>query len=148
MLTHANLMHNCSIITHGFEADQSSVGVSWLPTYHDMGLVGGILNPLFIGRPNAFMAPMSFLQKPIRWLRNIDRFKVTISGGPNFAYALCNEKISAADCEGLDLSSWKVLSMAPNPFVPIRLPGLSKSLARTVFVRKLFIPVMEWQNRH
>ncbi len=123
MLTHGNLMHNCSIITHGFEADQSSVGVSWLPTYHDMGLVGGILNPLFIGRPNAFMAPMSFLQKPIRWLRNIDRFKVTISGGPNFAYALCNEKISPADCEGLDLSSWKV---AFNGAEPVRADTLAR----------------------
>jgi acyl-CoA synthetase (AMP-forming)/AMP-acid ligase II/acyl carrier protein len=123
MLTHANLMHNCSIITHGFEADQQSVGISWLPTYHDMGLVGGILNPLFIGRPNVFMAPMSFLQKPIRWLRNIDRFKVTISGGPNFAYALCNEKITESDCEGLDLSSWKV---AFNGAEPIRADTLER----------------------
>ena len=122
MLTHNNLMHNCSIITHGFEADQKSVGLSWLPTYHDMGLVGGILNPLFIGRPNFFMSPMSFLQKPIRWLRNISRFKVTISGGPNFAYALCNEKITDADCEGLDLSRWTV---AFNGAEPVRADTLA-----------------------
>ncbi len=122
MLSHSNLMHNCSIITHGFGANQESVGLSWLPTYHDMGLVGGILNPLFIGRPNVFMAPMSFLQKPIRWLRGISRFQVTISGGPNFAYALCNEKITDAECEGLDLSRWKV---AFNGAEPVRADTLA-----------------------
>ena len=87
MLTHANLMHNCALITYGFEADRESLILSWLPTYHDMGLVGGILCPLYIGRSNILMSPMSFLQKPVRWLRGIRTFNVTISGGPNFAYA-------------------------------------------------------------
>ncbi len=123
MLTHANLMHNCSLITYGFAADRTSLGLSWLPTYHDMGLIGGVLNPLYVGRPNVLMSPMSFLQKPIRWLRGISKFNVTISGGPNFAYALCNEKITDEDCEGLDLSSWKV---AYNGAEPIRAETLAK----------------------
>ena len=69
MLTHANIMHNCSLITTAFEADREAVGMSWLPTYHDMGLVGGVLNPLFCGRPSLLMSPMMFLQKPVRWLQ-------------------------------------------------------------------------------
>ncbi len=123
MLSHANLIHNCALITHGFEADHTSLGLSWLPTYHDMGLVGGILNPLYVGRPNILMSPMSFLQKPIRWLRAISRFGVTISGGPNFAYALCHDKITDQECQGLDLSSWKV---AFNGAEPVRAETLAK----------------------
>jgi amino acid adenylation domain-containing protein len=115
MLTHANLMHNCGLITCGFNADRDSVGLSWLPTYHDMGLVGGVLNPLYVGRPSVLMSPLSFLQKPVRWLRGISRFGVTISGGPNFAYALCNEKITDEDCRELDLSCWKVAFNGAEP---------------------------------
>lgn len=117
MLTHANVMHNCELITYGFEPSRSGIGLTWLPTFHDMGLVGGVLKPLFYGRPNVLMSPMAFLQKPVRWLQGISRYRVTISGGPNFAYALCTEKIGAAQCEGLDLSSWDV---AFNGAEPIR----------------------------
>ncbi len=123
MLTHANLMHNCGLITYGFAADRHSVGLSWLPTYHDMGLVGGVLNPLYVGRPSVLMSPMSFLQKPVRWLRGISKFGVTISGGPNFAYALCNEKITERDCQDLDLSTWKV---AFNGAEPVRARTLAE----------------------
>ncbi len=104
MLSHGNLMHNCALITYGFDTTRDGSAVTWLPTYHDMGLVGGVLQPLFIGRPNVLMPPMAFLQKPVRWLRAISKYRVTIAGGPNFAYALCNEKITPEQCEGLDLS--------------------------------------------
>lgn len=117
MLSHGNLIENCRLITYGFSPGRSGIGLTWLPTYHDMGLVGGVLNPLFYGRPNALMSPMAFLQKPVRWLRGISRYKVTISGGPNFAYALCNDKITPEECEGLDLSTWEV---AFNGAEPIR----------------------------
>lgn len=123
MLTHANLMHNCGLITYGFEPDRAGVGLTWLPTYHDMGLVGGVLKPVFIGRPNVLMSPLSFLQKPIRWLRGISRYRVTISGGPNFAYELCNEKITDEECAGLDLSTWDV---AFNGAEPIRAETLRR----------------------
>ena len=80
-------------------------GLSWLPTYHDMGLIGGILQPMFYGRPSVLMSPMAFLQKPIRWLRGITKYRVTISGGPNFAYDLCADKITDDQLAGLDLST-------------------------------------------
>jgi 8-amino-7-oxononanoate synthase len=123
MLTHANLMHNASLITYSFEPCRTGVGMTWLPTYHDMGLVGGVLKPLFYGRPNVLMSPMAFLQKPVRWLRAITRYGVTISGGPNFAYQLCVDKITPAECQGLDLSSWDV---AFNGAEPIRADTLEK----------------------
>ncbi|MEE2781456.1 MAG: SDR family NAD(P)-dependent oxidoreductase [Planctomycetota bacterium] len=123
MLTHGNLIENCALITRGFETTRDASAVTWLPTYHDMGLVGGVLQPLFIGRPNVLMPPMAFLQKPIRWLRAISKYRVTIAGGPNFAYALCNEKITPEQCEGLDLSSW---SVAFNGAEPIRAETLEE----------------------
>lgn len=123
VLTHANVVHNCELITYGFEPTRAGLGLTWLPTFHDMGLVGGVLKPVFYGRPNVLMSPMAFLQKPIRWLQGISRYRATISGGPNFAYALCNEKITPAQCEGLDLSSWDV---AFNGAEPIRAETLRR----------------------
>ena len=117
MLSHGNLIHNCAMITTAFEAGRDTTGLSWLPTYHDMGLVGGILNPLFCGRPSTLMSPMLFLQKPIRWLRAISRYKIRISGGPNFAYDLCTNKINDEDLRDLDLSSW---TLAFNGAEPVR----------------------------
>ena len=89
MLTHSNLMHNSALIAYAFEHTRSATGVFWLPSYHDMGLIGGILQPLYMGRPNMLMSPMAFLQKPVRWLQAISRYRGTTSGGPNFAYDLC-----------------------------------------------------------
>ncbi len=91
MLSHSNLIHNSALICHAFEHTRSGVGVFWLPSYHDMGLIGGILQPMYYGRPNVLMSPMSFLQKPLRWLQAITRYKATVSGGPNFAYELVPE---------------------------------------------------------
>src|SRR5690606_39250585 len=88
MLTHANIMANLGMIAYAFEPEHA-IGTFWLPTYHDMGLVGGVLLPLHSGRPSVLMSPVSFLQKPLRWLQAITRYGATISGGPNFAYDLC-----------------------------------------------------------
>lgn len=127
MLSHSNMIHNCQLIVDSFEADSETVGLSWLPTYHDMGLVGGVLMPLFIGRPNVLMSPMSFLQKPVRWLRGITKYDVTISGGPNFAYDLCVDKITDDELDGLDLQSWLV---AFNGAEPIRSTTLRAFIER------------------
>lgn len=127
MLVHRNLLHNAALITYGFELTRSGSGVSWLPTYHDMGLVGGVLYNVFFGRPCVLMSPMAFLQKPIRWLRAISRFRATISGGPNFAYDLCTQKVTDDQLEGLDLSSWDV---AFNGAEPIRAATLEKFAER------------------
>jgi len=129
MLTHANLMHNCSLIVHSFEPNRNGVGMTWLPTYHDMGLVGGVLKPMFYGRPNVLMSPMSFLQKPVRWLQAISNYNVSISGGPNFAYDLCVEKIEPEQCEGLDLSSWDVAFNGAEPIKSATLNAFTEKFA-------------------
>jgi 8-amino-7-oxononanoate synthase len=126
MLTHANMIHNVSVIIHSFEPSRTGVGLTWLPTYHDMGLVGGVMMPLFYGRPNVLMSPMAFLQKPVRWLRGITKYNATISGGPNFAYDLCVDKISDEELEGLDLSSWEVAFNGAEPIRPATLHGFTK----------------------
>jgi 8-amino-7-oxononanoate synthase len=115
MLNHANLVHNSALIAHAFEHTRSGTGVFWLPSYHDMGLIGGILQPLYVGRPNILMSPMSFLQKPVRWLSAITRFRATTSGGPNFAYDLCVRNITPEQRKNLDLSSWKVAFNGAEP---------------------------------
>lgn len=109
VLTHANVMANVRMITHAFEIDTySAQGVSWLPLYHDMGLVGGVLNPAYMGGTITLMSPVSFLTRPIRWLRAISKYRGIINGGPNFAYAMCTERIRPEECEGLDLSCWEL----------------------------------------
>ncbi|MBN1205648.1 MAG: fatty acyl-AMP ligase [Myxococcaceae bacterium] len=115
MLTHGNLLTNSAYIKEAFGHSTASQGVIWLPPYHDMGLIGGILQPVFSGFPCALMSPLDFLQRPIRWLRAVSRFRATTSGGPNFAYELCAKKIGRADCEGLDLSSWSVAFNGAEP---------------------------------
>ena len=100
-----------------------TIGFSWLPPYHDMGLIGGILQPLFGGFPVTHMSPYSFLQQPLRWLRAIARYKVTLSGGPNFAYDQCIRRIAPEQMESLDLSTWRV---ALNGAEPIRYETLRR----------------------
>ncbi len=108
MLSHGNLLHNAAMTYRLMEHSAESKFVSWLPTYHDMGLIGGILQPLYGGFPCILMSPASFLQSPYRWLQAISHYKGTTSGGPNFAYELCIQKITAAQRQTLDLSSWSV----------------------------------------
>ncbi|MBL9125210.1 MAG: aminotransferase class I/II-fold pyridoxal phosphate-dependent enzyme, partial [Planctomycetaceae bacterium] len=115
MLTHGNLINNSALISYGFDHGRGNGGVFWLPSYHDMGLVGGILQPAFIGRHNVLMSPMAFLQKPLRWLRAISKYRATTSGGPNFAYDLCVRKIRPEDRAELDLSSWRVAFNGAEP---------------------------------
>lgn len=115
MLTHGNLLHNSMLIQQGFEHTRTDSGVFWLPSYHDMGLIGGILQPVYCGRPNVLMSPLSFLTKPLRWLSAISRYRGTTSGGPNFAYDLCVRQIKDEQLEGIDLSSWKVAFNGAEP---------------------------------
>ena len=117
MLSHQNLIHNSDLLSRFLESTPESYFVSWLPLYHDMGLIAGILQPLYVGFPCAFMSPASFLQRPARWLEAISRYKATISGGPNFSYDLCVRKVSPEQKSTLDLSSW---TSAFNGAEPIR----------------------------
>ena len=123
MLSHANLVHNTRQIGARFEIDAASRGVIWLPPFHDMGLIGGILQGVQGGFPIALMSPLGFLQRPARWLEAISHYRATTSGGPNFAYELCARKVSAAERERLDLSSWRV---AFNGAEPVREATLAR----------------------
>lgn len=140
MLNHANLLHNSALIAHSFEHTRSCKGVFWLPSYHDMGLIGGILQPLYMGRPNVLMSPMSFLQKPYRWLSAITRFRGTTSGGPNFAYDLCVRKITPEQRKTLDLSDWRVAFNGAEPVRAETLDAFAETFAPCGFRREAFFP--------
>jgi 8-amino-7-oxononanoate synthase len=140
VLSHANLMHNSALIAYAFEHTRSGTGVFWLPSYHDMGLIGGILQPLYVGRPNVLMSPMSFLQKPYRWLSAISRFRGTTSGGPNFAYDLCVQKITPEQRKTLDLSHWRLAFNGAEPVRAETLDAFAKAFAPCGFRREAFYP--------
>lgn len=140
MLSHGNLVRNTELIMVAFENSNSSIGVSWLPTYHDMGLVGGVLESVFIGRPVVLMSPMAFLQKPIRWFRTISRYRATTSGGPNFAYQLCVDKILDEELEGVDLSSWQTAFNGAEPVRAATLHQFSQRFAHVGFRHAAFLP--------
>ena len=140
VLNHANLVHNSALISHAFEHTRSCMGVFWLPSYHDMGLIGGILQPLYIGRPNVLMSPMTFLQKPYRWLSAISRFAATTSGGPNFAYDLCVQKVTAEQRKTLDLSRWTVAFNGAEPVRAETLDRFSEVFEPCGFRREAFYP--------
>ncbi|MCA9157539.1 MAG: aminotransferase class I/II-fold pyridoxal phosphate-dependent enzyme [Planctomycetales bacterium] len=140
MLSHGNLVRNTELIMVAFETSKESIGVSWLPTYHDMGLVGGVLESVFIGRPVVLMSPMAFLQKPIRWFRTIARYQATTSGGPNFAYQLCVDKILDEELEGIDLSSWQTAFNGAEPVRAATLQQFSERFTKAGFNHSAFLP--------
>jgi acyl-CoA synthetase (AMP-forming)/AMP-acid ligase II len=107
VVTHSNLLSNQKALQLALGTNSNSVYASWLPLYHDMGLIGHALPAVYVGAPCILIQPTSFLQQPIRWLRAISRYGATHSGGPNFAYELCLEKTGVDTCEDLDLSSWR-----------------------------------------
>ncbi|MBD1915169.1 MULTISPECIES: fatty acyl-AMP ligase [Cyanophyceae] len=115
MISHRNVIHNSALIHQCLGDTPESLGVSWLPPYHDMGLIGGILQPLYVGAPMILMPPMAFLQKPIRWLQAISKFQATTSGGPNFAFDLCMRKVKPEQLATLDLSRWQVAFTGAEP---------------------------------
>ncbi len=108
MVTHANLMHNQAAIQHSMRLSQASLFVGWLPLYHDMDLIGNIMQPLYLGIPCVLMPAVAFLQKPLRWVKTISKYGATVSGAPNIAYDLCVDKTSPDQRAQLDLSSWEV----------------------------------------
>jgi 8-amino-7-oxononanoate synthase len=140
MLTHENVIRNCEIISLLFEEQHKNTGVSWLPTYHDMGLVGGILSPLFFGASMVLMSPMTFLQRPVRWLRAITRYKARTSGGPNFAYQLCVDKVTDEEMQGLDLSSWTVAFNGAEPVRASTLRQFSRKFGEVGFRNEIHFP--------
>ena len=140
VLNHANLIHNSALIAHAFEHTRSGLGVFWLPSYHDMGLIGGVLQPIYVGRPNILMSPMAFLQRPVRWLSAITRFGGTTSGGPNFAYDLCIRKVKPTEIEQLDLSSWEVAFNGAEPVRAETIDAFCEKFGPCGFRREAFYP--------
>jgi acyl-CoA synthetase (AMP-forming)/AMP-acid ligase II len=127
MVTHGNLLYNECMIQQAYQHDENTIVVGWLPIYHDMGLIGNVLQPLYLGTSCYLMSPMAFLQKPWRWLQAISRYGATTSGGPNFAYDLCVNKVTPEQIASLDLSSWEV---AFNGAEPIRAETLARFAAK------------------
>jgi 8-amino-7-oxononanoate synthase len=107
MLTHANLLHNSSVIHRVSAHRPDDSGVFWLPPFHDMGLIGGIVQPVYAGLAATLMAPATFLQRPLVWLEAMSKYRATTSGAPNFAYDLCVERTTEEERAALDLSAWR-----------------------------------------
>jgi fatty-acyl-CoA synthase len=141
ILTHANLLANIRAIVSGVGVRSDDVCVSWLPLYHDMGLIGAWFVPLFTGIPLVVMSPLAFLSRPERWLRAIHRHRATISPAPNFAYELCVKKIADKDLEGLDLSSWRAATNGAEPVCAATLERFAARFAPYGFRRNALSPV-------
>jgi acyl-CoA synthetase (AMP-forming)/AMP-acid ligase II len=140
MLTHGNLLCNSTFSRDSLGATSKSRVVSWLPPYHDMGLIGGILQPIFTGFPVILMSPIDFLKRPFRWLQAISRYQATHSGGPNFAYELCVRKITDQQRAGLDLSHWEVAFNGAEPIRPETLARFAEAFAPCGFHPNSFYP--------
>jgi acyl-CoA synthetase (AMP-forming)/AMP-acid ligase II/acyl carrier protein len=140
MVTHGNLLHNEEMIRQAFGQSERSVIVGWLPLYHDMGLIGNVLQPLFLGVPCVLMSPIAFLQSPRRWLAAISRYRATTSGGPNFAYDLCVRKIAPAERADLDLASWDVAFNGAEPVREETMARFAAAFAPAGFRRRAFYP--------
>ncbi|WP_437329115.1 AMP-binding protein [Sorangium sp. So ce381] len=140
MVSHANVIANERAIRAGFEHDAGSSGVGWLPLFHDMGLIGNVLQPIFVGFPCTHMSPLAFLERPLRWLKAISHFRATTSGGPNFAYDLCARKATREDLAALDLRSWTVAFNGAEPIRAETLDRFAAVFAPCGFRREAFYP--------
>jgi acyl-CoA synthetase (AMP-forming)/AMP-acid ligase II len=140
MLRHGNLMVNSAQINDAMELGPADRGVIWLPPYHDMGLIGGILQPLYAGFPVHLMSPALFIQKPLRWLQAITAKRATISGGPNFAFDHCVDRVSADKLDTLDLSSWKLAFNGAEPIRANTLRRFAEHFAPCGFRASSFFP--------
>ncbi len=141
VLTHANLLANMRAIGEALAMGPGEVGVSWLPLYHDMGLIGAWLSLLLFGMPLAVMSPLSFLTRPEKWLKAIQKYGGTITAAPNFAYELCVRKIADKDIQGLDLSTWRVTLNGAEPVNPETLERFAERFAPYGFRREAQLPV-------
>jgi acyl-CoA synthetase (AMP-forming)/AMP-acid ligase II len=140
IVTHGNLIHNSARICERFKQDRQSRFVSWLPLFHDLGLIFGVLTPLYAGGSCTLMSPAAFLQRPYRWLKAISDYRATTSGGPNFAYDLCARRISEQARSDLDLSSWRIALNGAEPVRAVTLEGFSQAFQGCGFQPKTHKP--------
>jgi 1-acyl-sn-glycerol-3-phosphate acyltransferase len=140
-LTHQNLLANIRAIGQALDIRGTDVGASWLPLYHDMGLIGCWLTPLYFGIPIAILSPIAFLTRPERWLWTIHAKRATLAGAPNFAYELCCRRIRPDAIEGLDLSCWRVASNGAEPVSPDTLERFTSRFAPQGFRPEAMMPM-------
>lgn len=139
-VTHENIVSNQQMIARAFDVSEDDVGLSWLPLYHDMGLIGFVLQPVFSGITTYMMSPTDLLRKPLQWLKAIEERRVTISGGPNFGYAFCVERISDELAAMLDLSRWRIALNGAEPVLPSTLQAFSDKFRRAGFKDSAHFP--------
>jgi acyl-CoA synthetase (AMP-forming)/AMP-acid ligase II len=140
IVRHANLIANSKMIQQAFKVTSDSTIVGWLPLYHDMGLIGNVLQTLWAGARCVLFTPGMLLRRPLDWLHAITRYRATISGGPNFAYDLCARKATPQECEGLDLSSWRVAFNGSEPIHSETMMEFTDRFASYGFDRRSFLP--------
>lgn len=138
MVSHENLL--ASLAAMHREDLESVVGVTWLPPYHDMGLIGGVLLPVYSGRWIVVIPTQAFVERPLRWLRAISHYRGTTSGGPNFGYELCVRKFRPEECEGLDLSCWKIAVVGAEPVCPETMERFVETFRPYGFRAEAFMP--------
>jgi fatty-acyl-CoA synthase len=141
-ITHRSLAANIDAINGpaGLAATQADSAVSWLPLYHDMGLVGMALAALYFGRPAVLMTPSTFVKRPVEWLRTISRHRATVSFAPNFAYDLCLRRVSERDLEGIDLSCWRIAGCGAEPIHASTLARFADKFRTAGFRASSFMP--------
>ncbi|MGH7679420.1 MAG: AMP-binding protein, partial [Gemmatimonadaceae bacterium] len=142
VLTHRNLLHNLALIRAAFRVQHGvdDVGVFWLPPFHDMGLIGGILQPCYLGRGAVLMSSATFLQRPLIWLETMSKYRATTSAAPNFAFDLCVERIKPEETRGLDLSAWHTVFDGAEPIRADTIDRFVRAFADTGFRREAFFP--------
>jgi amino acid adenylation domain-containing protein len=140
MISHGNILHNQQVIQAACNTDQESTVVGWLPLFHDMGLVGTVLQPVYLGARSVLMAPNRFLEKPVRWLRAITRYRAHSSTAPNFAYELCTHKSTPEEKKDLDLRSWRIAVNGAEPVCAETMDGFSAAFADCGFHAGSFFP--------
>ena len=140
MLTHGNLLYNVSLMCRYFNVTQESRSVTWLPLYHDMGLIGSILDTIYAGIETKIMSPVAFLQRPIRWLQAISNARATHCGAPNFAYDLCVRKVTPEQKAILDLSCWQLAFNGAETIRPETLQRFVETFAPCGFRPEAFYP--------
>jgi len=140
MLTHANLLANLRAIGHGIRPRPDDVAVSWLPLYHDMGLIGLMLGSLYFGVPLVATSPIDFLRRPVRWIRMLSKHRATLTAGPNFAYSLVARKAREGDLEGVDLSRVRVALCGAEPIHPATIQIFTRRFERYGFRPEAFFP--------
>ena len=141
VLSHGDVLASLRAMAAALAATPRDVFVSWLPLYHDMGLIGGWMGSLYYGFPLVLMSPLDFLARPVRWLEAIHRHRGTLSGGPNFAYELCVRRIEPGDVEGLDLSSWRIAFNGAEPVNPDTMARFTEKFAPCGFAENAMAPV-------